>query len=201
MASYESFNGLVSEFSEDLSSTFDDYESLAAYSGHLKKIISEDKSTPLPVTVFHSFVGKHGDKIERKDTSVFDVLDPVLAVVRQTSAVDFDLKRDYEMSDEDTKCAIWEYLQKLHEISASLFKSRELVSIEMDNMESIVKSFSLMDHSQAEALTNSVLSLVPSEIRALVEQKVLECQTQVESGELSEDAIFEQMKTAMGMFM
>lgn len=199
--SYEAFNSLLSELSEDLSATFHDYQGIQVCSANVNAIISADKSTPLLVTLFHAFLGKQADRIAAKDVGVFDVLSPVFSLAKQLTGGDFDLSGEYVHADDDTKSAIWEYVQKLHEISSCLFVAGKVVSIDIESMDSVVESFAAIDQGRAEVLTNSLMSLVPQEIRSLVEDKVSGCQAKIESGEMTQSDIFEQMTTALSMFM
>jgi len=109
-----------------------------------------------------------------------------------------DVKGEYESSDEATKGAISNYLTTLHDLSSSLADAGSIQAVKMDSIESILASMSAMDPSMAESMTQSIMCLVPPGLKEFVDEKVLDCQKQIESGDMSTTDIMDQIKGSLG---
>lgn len=194
MSTFESFNNIICEFCEDLSSTFDEHQCLEILSSSVKKMVVENNSTPLPVCVFSSFLQGIGpDAIKTRSPQVLDKLDSAA----KFGGLQIDVKADYESSDAGTKNAIWDYVQSLHAISTSLSEGGQVEQVNMESMDSILTSVSEMSATSAQAIMQSVMCLVPPGLKALVDEKVVECQRQIESGEVSTEDMVAQMKGSL----
>lgn len=194
MTTFESFNTLVCEFLDDLSSTFDEHQSLQVVHASLLKMIGENKSTPLPVCVFQSTVGGFSKAdINSRTPALLEWLDKMVRSV----GLHIDVKRDYESSDDATKSAIWDYIINLHGQAALLSEGGGVETVDTTSMETVMASVSAMGPENAEAMMNSVMCLVPPGLKDFVDEKVAQCQQQIESGEMSTDDIMQQIQTSM----
>lgn len=194
MATLESFNEQVCEFLDDLSSTFEEHQCLAVAHASLKSMLEDNKCTPLPVCGFHSIVG--GVSAESIKDRSFGLIDMVSGLARSLG-LDIDVNAEFESSDELTKDAIWAYVEKLYDLSGTLHKAGLVETIDTSTMETIMESVTDMDPSNAEAMMQSIMCLVPPGLRELVEEKVVDCQKQIDSGDLSADDIVDKIKSSM----
>lgn len=194
MSSKESFNALVCEFMEDLSSTFDEYHCLEVAVDSLKKMLEENSSTPLPLCVFQSIMGGfHAGAVRDRDPVMVQTLHDVVTSV----GLNIDVKSDYESTDDATKDAIWEYIGGLHTAARTLTEAGAVETVNMASVDTILASASIMDPANAEAMMSSIMCLVPPALKDFVDDKVHECQQKIENGELSTEDIMEQVKASM----
>lgn len=197
MANTERFNALMIEFLDDLSSTFDEHQCLKLLHGSVEKMVEDNGATPLPACAFHSLVGgiAKGD-IEAKMPTMLKAVQSMATHM----GVTIDVKEEYESSDDGIKEAIRTYIVSLIDISSSLAEAGEIGTIKLDSMESIMSSVSALDPSVAELMTQSIMCLVPPGLREFVDNKVTDCQRQIESGDMSTTDILDQIKGSLGQF-
>lgn len=194
MSSKESFNALVCEFMEDLSSTFDEYQCLEVAVDSLKKMLEENSSTPLPLCVFQSIMGGFDAAAVRdRDPVMVQTLHDVVTSL----GLNIDVKSDYESTDDATKDAIWEYIGGLQTAARTLTEAGAVETVNMASVDTILASASTMDPANAEAMMSSIMCLVPPALKDFVDDKVHECQQKIENGELSTEDIMEQVKASM----
>lgn len=194
MPDCESFNTLFCEFVDDLSCTFDEHQCLQLVHASLLKMIGDNKSTPLPACVFQSTVGAFAAReIDSKSESLLEWAHNMV----RSLGLDIDVKRDYDSSDDATKDAIWDYVKSLHTMAALLAENGSIETVDTTSMETVMASVSAMDPANAEAMTSSVMCLVPPGLKDFVDEKVTQCQQQIESGEMSTSDVMQQMQTSM----
>lgn len=193
----ERFNALMIEFLDDLSCTFDEHECLKILHSSAEKMVANNSSTPLPACVFQSLVG--GIAKAEVECSIPEMLKMVQKAAT-SMGVDVDVKEDYESSDEATKGAILNYVKNLQGLSSSLADAGSIEAVKMDSIESVLGSLSAMDPSVAEAMTQSVMCLIPPGLKEFVDEKVLDCQKQIESGDMSTTDIVDQLRGSLGEF-
>lgn len=194
MHTKESFNALMCEFMEDLSSTFDEYQCLEVAVDSLKKMLEENRCTPLPLCVFQSIIGGFDTRAVRdRDPVLVQTLHDVVTSV----GLNIDVKSAYESTDDATKDAIWEYVGGLHTAARTLTEEGAVETVNMASVDTILASASTMDPANAEAMMSSIMCLVPPALKDFVDDKVLECQQKIENGELSTEDIMEQVKASM----
>jgi len=191
----ERFNALMVEFFDDLSSTFDEHECLKTLHASAEKMVANNRSTPLPACAFQSVVGG----IAKEEGSIPAMLEMLQNMATSMGAT-VDVKGEYESSDEATKRAIMNYITSLHALSSSLAEAGNIGTVKLDSMETILASMSEMDPSMAEAMTQSIMCLVPPGLKEFVDDKVMDCQKQIESGDLSTTDIVDQIKGSLGQF-
>lgn len=110
---YKTFNTLLSEFVSNLSETFDDVQELQTACLTLDGMVQLNADIPVPLDTFHEMFSGHSDLIMNKDDSLFKHVS--LPFVKE-----FDMKSAYAESDEETREAIWGYLQQLLFMSTSV---------------------------------------------------------------------------------
>lgn len=194
MATCECFNTLFCEFVDDLSSTFDEHQSLQVVHASLLQMIGENKSTPLPACIFQSTVGNFSaPDIERKTPALVAWLHNTVKSV----GLQVDVQRDYDSCDDAIKEAIWDYVNRLHSIAALLAEDGSIDTVDTKSVETVMASVSSMCPAKAEAMTSSVMCLVPPGLKDFVDEKVMQCQQQIESGEMSPDQVMQQIQASM----
>lgn len=195
MSTKESFNELLCEFMEDLSSTFDEHQCLEVAVDSLKKMLGENKSTPLPMCVFQSVMGRFDPAAVRtRDPVLLQTLGSIVTSV----GLQIDVKADYESTDNTTKDAIWEYIGSLDSMARTFSDQGDVETVNMSSVETILASASAMNPAHAEEMMSSIMCLVPPALKEFVDERVHECQKKIESGELSTEDIMDQVKASMG---
>ena len=111
--SHKSFNHMLSEFVGNLSETFDDIEELQTAKTALSSMLEVNDEVEIPLNTFHELFSPHSDLIMKKDPSI-------LQHVQIPLADGFDMKAAYNESDEETRDAIWGYIQQLLFISTTV---------------------------------------------------------------------------------
>lgn len=103
---YKSFNNLLVEFINELRQTYDEYPELSNAHETLRGLLDIDDTITTPMDTFYETFSEYSNHIMNKD----DVLFAKCSIPFTQS---FDLNKVYGESDEDTRSAIWNYLQQL----------------------------------------------------------------------------------------
>lgn len=111
--SHKSFNHMLSEFVSNLSETFDDVKELQTAKTALTSMLEVNDEVEIPLITFHEIFSPHSDLIMKKDPSILEHVGIPLAD-------GFDMKVAYDESDDETKEAIWGYIQQLLFISTTV---------------------------------------------------------------------------------
>ena len=194
MPSTEAFNALACEFLDDLSSTFDEHRFLDVAHDSLKKMIQDNKCTPLPVCIWQSIVGGvAADAVRDRDPVVLRTLTKVVTSL----GLGMDVQSAYDRADDATKGAIWEYIGGLHTMARTLADEGAADTVDLESVDTILASASSIAPANAEAMMNSMMCLVPPALKDLVDDKVRDCQQQIENGEISTEDIMEQMRASV----
>ena len=194
MSTKERFNELLCEFMEDLSSTFDEHQFLEVAVHSLKKMLGENKSTSLPMCVFHSAMVRFDPAAVRtRDPVLLQTLDNILTSI----GLRVDVKADYESTDNTTKDAIWEYIGSLYSMANTFSDEGDLETVDMTSIETILSTASAMNPAHAEEMMSSIMCLVPPALKEFVEERVNEFQQKIDDGELSTEEIMDQVKASM----
>ena len=194
MSTKERFNELLCEFMEDLSSTFDEHQCLEVAVHSLKKMLGENKSTPLPMCVFQSAMERFDPAAVRtRDPVLLETLDSIVTSI----GLKIDVKADYASTDDTTKDAIWEYIESLHTMASTFSDEGDLATVDMTSIETILASTSSMNPEHAEEMMSSIMCLVPPALKEFVDDRVHEFQQKIDTGELSTEEVMDQVKASM----
>ena len=112
---FKSFNNMLLEFVTELSETFDEYTDLSKAKSTLTGVLSLDESTEVPLNSFYGMFAEHADLVMSKDKSL-------MSACKMPFLESFDMEKAYEESDEQTRSAIWGYVQQLF-ITATTVKT------------------------------------------------------------------------------
>lgn len=112
---FKSFNNMLLEFVTELSETFDEYTVLSNAKTTLAGLLSMDESTEVPLNSFHDIFAEHADLVMAKDKSL-------MSACKLPFLETFDMEKAYNESDEQTREAIWGYVQQLF-ITATTVKT------------------------------------------------------------------------------
>jgi len=112
-ATYSTFNKTLVEFLEALSNTFDDSPDILKARDALNVIVGANEEVELPLEQFHDLFSPHFDLVLSSDDKLF-------SKVKLPFVDGFDMEKAYEESDEETRNAIFSYVQQLTTISVML---------------------------------------------------------------------------------
>ena len=107
-STHTAFNSMLVDFFGDLAETFDEYSVISDAKTLLNGLLSTDKSTEIPMKTFVEVFKPHSELIMAKDPSLFKVCQ-----IPMISDGGFDMSAEWETIDEDTREAIWNYIQQL----------------------------------------------------------------------------------------
>lgn len=193
----EAFNSVACEFLDDLSSTFDEHECLKIAHDSFNKMLDQNKSTPLPVCLFQSLMGGiDAATIRDRDPVLLEGVEKVV----KSLGLGIDVQSEYAASDAKTKDAIWQYINSLHAMGRTLSDEGVADVVSLESVESVMASAASISPDNADAMMNSIMCLVPPALKDLVDNKVQECQQQLENGNISTADIMDQMKDSMSQF-
>lgn len=106
-----SFNELMQQFLDELEVAFPDDPKLKKHQSNFS--ILKRANARKPLTAFMEQVGPHAQKIMAKDETYF--LESTDSFI-----TDLDIKTKWDTSSENTKNAIWQYLQTLYIIGTTI---------------------------------------------------------------------------------
>lgn len=125
-----SFNELMQQFLDELEIAFPDDPKLKKHQSNFSLL--KKANTRKPLNSFMDAVTPHASKIMAKDeTYFFDCTDEFMS--------ELDIKTKWETSSENTKSAIWQYLQTLYIIGTTI---KSLPSEALSMIEEVAKKCS-----------------------------------------------------------
>lgn len=116
MASHKTFNNMISEFFNDLSETFEDFDVMVVAKNSLTGLLEMDGDNPLPSQMLFNLFGEHEALIASKSAELFSVCKfPFIE-----DSGEFVMSDVWTTLDADNQDAIWGYIQSLYVMSKSL---------------------------------------------------------------------------------
>lgn len=131
LLSYESFNALLVEFLQDVSESFSEIPNLEESTRGLQTLISMQPGTERPMNTFYDCFSKYPEKIMSKDSSLF------VEIGTMPFMESLEIGKLFEESDNETKEAIWRYIQQLFATATTV---TTLSADMLQNIESVASS-------------------------------------------------------------